>query len=182
MHLIALELLAHLRVFNGGPSQLAVASFLDHACHDSCGIFYSTESGYHRGKIVAQSQYEDDILVAARLKTRIRGVTQNGTWLQDDRPLTIRLSMQLVQRNSSDGRAQEEKEYCDALSTDEGRRGIDAYLDASISRNREILTYLSGLRTGALAPLRLSPVLAALLVPVSAGGLSVIEYLLRAFQ
>jgi hypothetical protein len=57
------------------------------------------------------------------------------------------------------------------------------YLEALIERNRHVVDFISNLESGALTSLILSPLIAALLIPIGgAGGLTVLDYVAKLFR
>jgi hypothetical protein len=69
------------------------------------------------------------------------------------------------------------------LKTSESRQNIIRYLEALIERNSHVIDFISKLQSGALTSLILSPLAAALLIPIGgAGGLTILDYLAKLFR
>ena len=69
------------------------------------------------------------------------------------------------------------------LKTSALRESINRYLEALIERNRDVIEFISKLESGALTSLILSPLVAALLIPIGgAGGLTVLDYVSKLFR
>jgi hypothetical protein len=63
------------------------------------------------------------------------------------------------------------------------RERIIRYLEALIERNRNVISFISELESGALTSLILSPIVAALLIPIGGvGGLTVLDYVAKLFR
>jgi hypothetical protein len=69
------------------------------------------------------------------------------------------------------------------LKTSALRESIIRYLEALIERNCHVIDFISKLESGALTSLILSPLVAALLIPIGGvGGLTILDYAAKLFR
>ena len=108
-------------------------------------------------------------------------MVDNAPPLQDDPTDTVEKINQIAMQNHT---VQMETDpfrvTADHLNDPATREKIQQYLEAIVSRNREITRFLGSLQSGARAPFAMSPLFRALLVPVAgAGGLTLFDFILR---
>jgi hypothetical protein len=179
--LIFLFYVAHLRVFVGPPFDL-FHWFLFVSLLTPVGIAFvllSATALAARRRVV--SQYQEEILTARRLNTRLASVVKSDSPIQDDLESTASLIIAFAARSSHIASLpHRERIVPDDLRNPTIRQSIRDYLAAVIARNETILSAVAELRSGALSPFAVTSMLGALLVPVGgAGGLTLLEYIVN---
>jgi hypothetical protein len=137
------------------------------------------------------TEYKIDSLKAERARATLASVFGDEHLpLQDSLARVIEDVNQLGQKNSLGstkltlpGRSQNFVLSEVDLRTSVSRESIMRYLEALIERNRHVVDFISNLESGALTSLILSPLIAALLIPIGgAGGLTVLDYVAKLFR
>jgi hypothetical protein len=179
--LIFLFYVAHLRVFVGPPFDFFHWFLFASLLTPVSIVFFLLSATALAARRRVVSQYQDEILTARRLNTRLASVVKSDGPIQDDLESTAPLITAFAARSS----------HIASLPNREGivpgdlrnptiRQSIRDYLAAVIARNETILSAVAELRSGALSPFAVTSILGALLVPVGgAGGLTLLEYIVN---
>jgi len=180
--LLFMQFVAHLRAIDGAP-----VTWLHWAIWLVCLSVLFLSANYltsraKAGRSLAVRDYELEGIRVQRLLTRVKAiVVDNAPPLQDDPTDTVEKINQIAMQNHT---VQMETDpfrvTADHLNDPATREKIQQYLEAIVSRNREITRFLGSLQSGARAPFAMSPLFRALLVPVAgAGGLTLFDFILR---
>jgi hypothetical protein len=183
--LIFLLFVGHMQALNGAP--VTIVHFFG-AATMLLTLFLLSNAVRSAGRAAREEclkAYNIDILRANRALSNIASVVADDRPpMQDSLARVTREINDLAERNSlghqiPEGQAAEaplKLEKSD-LQSSTMRQKIRDYLAALVTRNREVIAYISTLKSGALSPLALSPFFLALLIPIAgAGGLKLLEF------
>ena len=189
--LLFLLFVAHMRSLQGAPTTVAhaVGAFLLILLLFVMSNQVRTAANDAKSRCL--TEYKIDSLKAERARATLASVFENKSLpLQDSLARVVEDVNQLGQKNSlrSTGSKLPGKSPNFILSeqnlkTSESRQNIIRYLEALIERNSHVIDFISKLQSGALTSLILSPLAAALLIPIGgAGGLTILDYLAKLFR
>jgi hypothetical protein len=189
--LLFLLFVAHMRSLQGAPTTVAhaVGAFLLILLLFVMSNQVRTAANDAKSRCL--TEYKIDSLKAERARATLASVFENKSLpLQDSLARVVEDVNQLGQKNSlrSTGSKLPGKSSNFILSeqnlkTSESRQNIIRYLEVLIERNSHVIDFISKLQSGALTSLILSPLAAALLIPIGgAGGLTILDYLAKLFR
>jgi hypothetical protein len=189
--LLFLLFVAHMKTMEGAPTTVA------HAIGAFCLLLVlfmlsnRVRAAANDAKNRCLTEYKIDNLRAERSRATLASVVGNKNLpLQDSLARAVEHVNQLGQKNSL-GSAKLKLPGKPAnyvlrdvdLKTSAMRESIIRYLEALIERNCHVIDFISKLESGALTSLILSPLVAALLIPIGgAGGLTVLDYAAKLFR
>ena len=189
--LLFLLFVAHMRSLQGAPTTIA------HAIGAFCVLLLlfvmsnQVRTAANDAKSRCLTEYKIDSLKAERARATLASVFGNKNLpLQDSLARVVEDVNQLSQKNSLGstelklpGKSPNFILSEPDLKKSESRQNIIRYLEALIERNSHVVDFISNLQSGALTSLILSPLAAALLIPIGgAGGLTILDYLARLFR
>jgi hypothetical protein len=189
--LLFLLFVAHMRSLQGAPTTVAhaVGAFLLLLLLFVMSNQVRTAANDAKSRCL--TEYKIDSLKAERARATLASVFGNENLpLQDSLARVVEDVNQLGQKNSlrstelkSTGKSPNFILSKQNLATSESRQNIIRYLEALIERNSHVIDFISKLQSGALTSLILSPLAAALLIPIGgAGGLTILDYLTKLFR
>jgi hypothetical protein len=177
--LLFLLYVAHMRVFVGPPFTLGHLVLLAGSLVAVLLAFDALRAEAAKAKDAVVRQYEQEILTATRLEARLASVVSEDAVVPENLNTTAALLNKFAAQNSTSNLTKPSLTAADLLKS-ETRKSMAAYLQATIKRNKETLALVGELKSGALAPLALSPILGALILPIAGGGgLTLLELLVR---
>jgi hypothetical protein len=182
---------AHMRTLSGAPT--TIAHFIGSFCLLLLLFFMSNQVrlAANDARKRCLSEYKLDNLKAERSRATLASVIGNVNLpLQDALSRVVEDVNDLGQKNSlaatKSNRSGKLENFVlreANLKTPKLRERIIRYLDMLIERNRQVIKFISELQSGALTSLILSPLVAALLIPIGGvGGLTVLDYLAKLFR
>jgi hypothetical protein len=189
--LLFLLFVAHMRSLQGAPTTVA------HAIGAFCLLLLlfvmsnQVRTAANDAKSRCLTEYKIDSLKAERARATLASVFGNKNLpLQDSLARVVEDVNQLGQKNSLGstelkwhGKTRNFILSEQNLKTSASRQNIIRYLEALIERNSHVIDFISKLQSGALTSLILSPLAAALLIPIGgAGGLTILDYLAKLFR
>jgi hypothetical protein len=189
--LLFLLFVAHMKTLQGAPTTLA------HAIGAFCLLLLlflmsnQVRMAANDARNRCITEYKIDNLKAESARATLASVFgKNSLPLQDSLARAVDDVKQLGEKNSLGsaslklpGKPENFVLQVNDLKTLTVRESIIRYLEALIERNRNVINFISELESGALTSLILSPLVAALLIPIGgAGGLTVLDYVAKLFR
>jgi hypothetical protein len=184
--LLFLLFVAHMRPLHGAPTTAAHLILTIVLLSVLCISFYSVRSAATGARESCRQEYEIDILSAQRSHATLASVIDHGKLpIQDDLQRVVDDVTLLGKKNSLSTPSGDVNYTLKArdLNIKDSREAVQKYLESLIERNREVIAFITSLKSGALSSLFVNPLIAALLIPLGgAGGLSVLDYLAKLFR
>jgi hypothetical protein len=189
--LLFLLFVAHMKTLQGAPTTVA------HAIGAFCLLLLlfvmsnQVRMAANDARKRCITEYKIDNLKAERARATLASVFGSKNLpLQDSLARVVDDVKQLGQKNSLGsaslklpGKPENFVLHEGDLKTSTVRESIVRYLEALIERNRSVMKFIFELESGALTSLILSPLVAALLIPIGgAGGLTVLDYVAKLFR
>jgi hypothetical protein len=189
--LLFLLFVAHMKTVQGAPTTFAHAIGAFFLLLVLFAISKQVRVAANDARNRCITEYKIDKLKAERARATLASVFgKKNLPLQESLARVVDDVKQLSEKNSLGsaslklpGRPEHLVLHEGDLKTSTVRENIIRYLEALIERNRNVINFISELESGALTSLILSPLVAALLIPIGgAGGLTVLDYLAKLFR